>query len=114
MTADEVRGMIAAGETLDARGERKGRAYHLSAVTYRRLGDKAGYIRQRGFEPIQREQMVMQYVEKHGSISRADVADLCHLSGPQAFRLLQALARKGLLALDRPRGRGARYVRKAK
>lgn len=27
---------------VEGRGERKGRAYHLSAATYRRLGDKVG------------------------------------------------------------------------
>ena len=38
---------------VEPRGERKGRSYHLSAATYRRLGEKAAYVRQRGFEPVQ-------------------------------------------------------------
>jgi len=98
---------------VEGRGERKGRAYHLSAATYRRLGDKAGYVHQRGFEPFQREQMVQQYVEKHGSISRAEAAELCRLSGPQAYRLLQGLAKKGFFLRLGSRGRGVRYERKA-
>ncbi|MGA2977047.1 MAG: ATP-binding protein [Spirochaetia bacterium] len=49
-----------------------GRAWHLSAATYRRLGAKAAYVRQRGFEPAQQEQIVLQYVEKHGRITRKE------------------------------------------
>lgn len=96
----------------EARGERKGRAYHLSAATYRRLSDRAGYVHQRGFEPLQREQMVLQYVKKHGSISRAEVAELCRLNAPQSYRLLQGLAKKGILQRQGSRGRGVRYVSK--
>ena len=61
---------------VEARGDGKGRSYHLSAVIYRRLGDKSAYIHQRGFEPIQQEQMVLQYLQKHGSISRSEIAQL--------------------------------------
>jgi len=50
---------------VEARGERKGRSYHLSAATYRRLGAQATYVRQRGFEPLRQEQMVLQYVQAH-------------------------------------------------
>lgn len=96
---------------VEPRGERKGRSWHLSAAAYRRLGEKAAYVRQRGFEPIQQEQMVAQYVEKNGSISRAEAAELCQLSPPQAYRLLQVLVGKGLLANPHKRGRSVRYRR---
>ncbi len=99
---------------VEARGERKGRTWHLSAATYRRLGERAAYIRQRGFEPIQQEQMVLQYVEKHGSIARGEVAELCRLSPPQAYRLLRLLVRKGLLKPQASRGRAVRYERNAR
>ncbi len=97
----------------ESRGERKGRTWHLSAAAYRRLGDKAAYVRQRGFEPLQQEQMVLQYVEKHGSVSRAEVAELCQISPPQAYRLLQRLEKKRLLSRSGSRGRGVRYGKKA-
>lgn len=99
---------------LEPRGERKGRAYHLSAEMYRLLGDKSAYVRTRGFEPLQQEQMVLQYARKHGLITRRDAADLCKLSGPQASRLLAKVAAKNPeLALEGAR-RGARYVWKGK
>lgn len=97
----------------ESRGERKGRTWHLSAAAYRRLGEKAAYVRQRGFEPLQQEQMVLQYAEKHGSVSRSDAAEPCQLSSPQAYRLLQRLEKKGLLSRSRTRGRSVRYERKA-
>lgn len=82
---------------VEARGASKGRTYHLSAATYRRMGEKFAYVRQRGFELLQQEQMVLQFVQKHGSISRSEVAELCQLSPPQAYRLLKRLEAKGQL-----------------
>lgn len=78
---------------VEARGERKGRTWHLSATTYRRLGQQAAYVRQRGFEPIQQEQMILQYVEKHGRITRRDAAELCKISPFQATRMLSRLVK---------------------
>jgi len=92
----------------EARGERKGRSYHLSAKTYQRLGERAAYVRQRGFEPLQQEQMILQYVQKHGQITRRDVAELCQVSSSQARNLLTRLARKGDIVLKGQR-RGAFY-----
>jgi len=85
---------------VEARGEGAGRAYHLSAAVYRRLGDKAGYVRQRGFDTVQQEQMVLQYVDSHGQITRAETAQLCQLSPDQAKRLLKRLIDKGLLEMS--------------
>lgn len=64
-----------------------------------------------GFEPVQ-QQMVLQYVEKHGSIGRGEAAELCRLSLSQAYRLLQLLVQKGLIEKPPGRGRGIRYTRK--
>jgi len=96
----------------EARGERKGQSWHLSAATYRRLGEKAAYVHQRGFEPVQQEQMVLQYVEKHGRITRAEAAGLCKLSPDQAYRLLQRLTESGRLTRHGTK-KGAWYERRA-
>jgi ATP-dependent DNA helicase RecG len=77
---------------------------------YRVLGDRAAYVRVRGFEPAQQEQMVLQYAREHGQISRREAVELCKLSGAQATRLLQRVASKHPdLRLEGER-RGARYV----
>lgn len=41
-------------------GEKRGRVYMLHASVYKNLGDPSGYVRSRGFEPIQQEQMILQ------------------------------------------------------
>ncbi|MDI6870226.1 MAG: ATP-binding protein [Bacillota bacterium] len=111
--ADEARAvlnrLVEAG-LVEARGEKKGRAWHLSAATYRRLGDKAAYVRQRGFEPLQQEQMVLQYVEKHGRITRREAVELCCLSPDQAYRLLTRLTEEGKLVRHGTK-KGAWYER---
>jgi len=93
---------------LESRGEGRGRTYHLAAGLYRAMGDSAAYVRTRGFDPIQQEQMVLTYVAQHGSISRAEAADLCRLAPDQASRLLRRMARDGLLRMTGAR-RTARY-----
>ncbi len=99
---------------VEERGSKKGRTWHLSAAAYRALGDKAGYVRRHGFEPLQQEQMVLQYVAKHGRIMRREAAELCRISGPQAYRLLNRLAEQGVLAREGERGRGVSYTRAGK
>ena len=57
---------------LERRGHRVGRRYLLSAGIYRELGQPEAYVRARGLEPLQMEQMVLQYVQAHGRIARRD------------------------------------------
>jgi ATP-dependent DNA helicase RecG len=95
---------------VEERGQKKSRSWHLSAATYRLLGDKVGYVRQRGFEPLQQQQMVLQYVEKHGRITRHEVAELCRIGPYQASRLLGRLTMEGRLLRHGER-KGAWYER---
>jgi ATP-dependent DNA helicase RecG len=75
-----------------AHGTGRGRTYTLSAKVYQDAGQKAAYVRQAGFEPIKQEHMVLSYIDKHGSIKRSDVMELCQISKDQAARLLKKLA----------------------
>jgi ATP-dependent DNA helicase RecG len=95
---------------VEARGERKGRSYHLSAALYRALDEGGAYVRVRSFEPLQQEQMILAYVDAHGRITRGQAAELCALSSQQAARLLRRLADAGQLVLRGER-RGAYYER---
>ncbi len=94
---------------IEAKGEKRGRIYHLSASVYKVFGEKAGYIRTRGFEPIQQEQMILQYVKGHGKIKRGEAAELCKITVFQANRLLTKLWKKGKL-LRKGQGKGTYYV----
>jgi ATP-dependent DNA helicase RecG len=95
---------------VEAHGAGRGRTYTLSAKVYRHSGQKAAYIRQVGFDPIQQEQMVLSFIDKHGSIKRADAAELCHTSLPQAYHLLKKLQREGRI-IQKGRMRYALYTR---
>jgi len=97
---------------VEARGERKGRTYQFSAETYDRMGLKSAYVRQRGFAPRQREQMILQWVDQYGSISRSEAVTLCKIGGGQASRLLHRLVQEGLLQPTARAGRAVRYCRK--
>lgn len=79
---------------IEAQGSGRGRSYMLSAKVYKKTGQKAAYVRQAGFDPIQQEQMVLNYIDKHGSIKRADVMDLCHITQDQAYKLLSRLKKR--------------------
>jgi len=96
---------------VEAQGTGRGRSYTLSVKVYKKTGQKAAYVRQVGFDPIQQEQMVLTYIDKHGSIKRADVMELCRLSGPQAYHLLDRLKKQGKI-LQKGEKRHAFYTRK--
>jgi ATP-dependent DNA helicase RecG len=93
---------------VEAYGIKKGRTYTLSARVYRELGQSFDYIRQAGFNLIQQEQMVLQYAQKHGRITRKETVELCRVSEDQASRILRKLDAKGKLKLI-GKGRGAHY-----
>ncbi|MGH3572831.1 MAG: hypothetical protein ACRDUW_13520, partial [Pseudonocardiaceae bacterium] len=93
---------------VEARGEGKGRTWHLSAAVYRALEASAGYVRVRGFEPLQQEQMVLAYVEAHGRTTRTEATELCAITPAQASRLLRRLAAQGKL-VRRGERRGSFY-----
>jgi ATP-dependent DNA helicase RecG len=54
--------------------------------------------------------MVLQYVDAHAQISRAQAADLCALAPDQATRLLRRLTQRGEL-VRRGERRGSVYQR---
>ncbi len=82
---------------VEGRGATRARTYTLSAKVYQRLGQSADYVRQAGFDPIQQEQMVLQYVSTQGRITRSEAAGLCRLNSDQAKRLLSRMVQEGRL-----------------
>lgn len=96
---------------VEAKGEKKGRIYHLSAQLYRRFGDSSGYVRVHGISALKHEAMVMEFVEAHGRIARKDVIDLCGISGDQSGRLLKKIEKKGLLVRKGSPPRWTYYVK---
>ena len=54
--------------------------------------------------------MVLNFIDTHGSIKRADVIELCHISPDQAYKLLAKLRKKDLIKQVGER-KGAIYER---
>jgi ATP-dependent DNA helicase RecG len=106
-TRTAIEKLVEAG-LVEAHGQGRGRAYTLSVRVYRQSGQKAAYIRQAGFDPIQQEQMVLNYIDKHGSIKRAEVMELCRVTKDQAYKLVSRLKRSGQIAQKGSR-KGAVY-----
>lgn len=98
---------------IERRGNKRATSYHLSAVLYQRFHMKAEYIRAKGFEPIQHEQMVLDYVRKHGQITRSEAAGLCQLGSYQASRLLRRISEKNKEFQMLGRKKSAHYIWKS-
>ena len=96
---------------LEARGDGKGRTYHLAASLYGRLGDPSQYVHARGFDDIQQEQMVLTFVDRNGSITRREATELCRIDSERASRLLRRLRDEGRLEMHGVK-RSAYYVMK--
>ena len=96
---------------VEAHGTGRGRTYTLSAKLYQKTGQKAGYVRQAGFDPIQQEQMILSYIKEHETIKRAEAADLCRISFFQANRILKKLTEAGKI-LPKGKGKGTFYERR--
>lgn len=84
---------------VEAKGEKRGRVYHLGASLYKIFGGAAGYVYAHGIDPIRQEAMILEYVEAHGRITRGDAMDLCSLKGDQASNLLRRMTKAGKLKL---------------
>ncbi len=108
--ARKIVAALVEGDLVSAHGIKKGRTYTLAPKVYRRFGRRADYVRQAGFDAVQQAQMVVRYVEEHGSIRRADAIELCRLGQDQAYRLLRRLTQAGVLVREGS-GKGARYLR---
>ena len=106
--ASSVESLVEAG-LLQAHGTGRGRSYTLSANLYRLLGEEAEYTQQAGFDRLQQEQLVKNYVAQHGRITRHEVVGLCRLTPDQAYKLLTALCDEGSIKKQGLK-KGASYI----
>ncbi|WP_227994450.1 RNA-binding domain-containing protein [Luteimicrobium xylanilyticum] len=107
---DDLTRLTEAG-LVETRGSGRGRQYYLTAAFYR-SAQASAYVRLQDTEPIQQDQMVLAYVDRWGSITRAKTAELCRLTPLQARTVLKRLVDTGQLELRGER-RGSHYVRNA-
>ncbi|KNX38625.1 hypothetical protein VV01_18145 [Luteipulveratus halotolerans] len=90
-------------------GSGRTRQYSLGPAYYEAASDRDAYVRVRSTDPLQQRQMVLQYVDAYGSITRSQVMSLCSVGTSQARALLRDLVGDGHLVMQGER-RGAHYV----
>ncbi len=84
---------------IEAIGQGKNRHYVLSASIYKKQHNTIGYVRQTDIDKIRYNELILKLAKKKGSVTRADVSELLHISPSQAYRLLSKLKEKGKLQL---------------
>jgi ATP-dependent DNA helicase RecG len=82
---------------VEARGRRQGGRWCLSAAASRVLGGSTPRSNRSLREMRELEDSVVQFVKKHGRVTRRQAAGLCHLGPYQATRMLDRLVTAGLL-----------------
>lgn len=82
---------------VEAMGNGKGRAYVLSAKSYR---NPVQYVRQTDIDTLRYKELILKLAKTKQIITRKDVIELLHVSGPQAYRLLKKLVDEGSLRCE--------------
>lgn len=95
---------------VEGHGNTRSREYIISPSLYQRLHMESEYIRAKGFESIQQEQMILNYVREHDRIDRSIVADLCRIESRQAGYVLRKMVKKHPEFVMEGEKRGAYYV----
>ena len=96
---------------VEASGSGRGKNYMLSSEYYHRTGNAIAYVRQKGIASIRYDELVMQLADANGTVCRAEVSDLLHITAPQAYRVLKHLVEAGKLT-PVGQGAGAKYIPK--
>lgn len=78
-------------------GKGKGRAYILSRRFCQKTRKTADYVRQKGIEEIRFAEMLLKLAETQEYITRADAAELLHISGSAAYQYIRKLKKEGKL-----------------
>lgn len=87
---------------VEPRDGNRGRAYQFTSAVYRALGKPLAHARVKGMDGKAREKAVLDHVAKHGSVRREQAMELTGLTDRQAYSLLAALVKSGMLV---PKGR---------
>ena len=94
---------------IEPQGTGRGRCHVFTPALSRRFEQPPRQVTSDLSGSGDRRRAVLDFVAQHGSISRADAAELCDSTPDQASQLLRAMRGDGLLEMVGAR-RGARYV----
>jgi ATP-dependent DNA helicase RecG len=82
--------------------------YIMSSKYVRQENDESGYVMERNTDTVQYRELVLQFAQEKGEVTRSDVIDLLNVNPAQAYRILQKLKKSGHLTLN-GKGAGAKY-----
>ncbi len=93
---------------IEAIGQKNNRRYILGVERHREQKNELDYVRLTTIDMSRYNELIMKLTRKKGNVTRADVAELLHVSLPQAYRLLNRLKENKLLVLE-GKGRYSHY-----
>lgn len=91
---------------------KKGKDYMLSPWVYKQLKKLDEYIHLSGFDSIQQETMILQYIAENGSITRQSIEALCNIPKQTAIRRIKKLIGEGKIDAV-SNGRSRKYCLKS-
>lgn len=74
--------------------------YMFTHRVYESLNDNIEYTKDKDFDEIQAKTMIIEYLNKNGSITRPDVERLCGFSSTSSKRILQRLRAEEVIVLE--------------
>lgn len=90
---------------MERSGVRKGQVFRMSGSVYRKLGESVAYIRERGIDALRYEELILEFVRRHGSVTNRQARELLGVDRNTATRLLTRLrTEKQLKRLGKRRG----------
>jgi ATP-dependent DNA helicase RecG len=109
-SAASVLDRLADAGVLESRSERRTQLYEFAETVVQGVfaGTATAPRRVGVADSGQREEMVLQYVETNGRITRSQAADLCQVEGREARQVLEKLVKRGALVVKGER-RGSYY-----
>jgi len=78
-------------------GRGAAREYRLGSAFYDTVGRRPDFIRSQSIGDVRARQLIQAYAAEYGTVTRAQAAETCGLTGPATYRLLKSMADAGEL-----------------
>lgn len=85
------------------------REFRLGSGFYDLVGRRPDFIRSQVMNDVRTEQLILAYIGEYGSITRAQAAETCGLTGQAAYRILRSLNERGNI-IKKGQTRNTHYV----
>ncbi|MCJ7857508.1 DNA glycosylase AlkZ-like family protein [Corynebacterium kalidii] len=82
---------------VEALGRGATREYRLGSAFFDSVGRRSDFIRSQDLDDVRARQLILAYATEYGSVTRAQAAETCGLTGTAVYRLLKELTNSGEL-----------------